>query len=257
MRSLIIGRGQIGQALLNIFSRYHETQIRDIEPVKVHGQVEILHIAYPYSEDFVRYTVKYMDEYKPKLTMIHSSVKIGTTDLCGEHVVHTPERGRHPNLDFEMREFPKFVAGRDCEDVRIAEQYFVECEWPVHTMFNPQATELYKLASNVHLALEVAWRQTVERMIEQIGHNAFPRLGYEEWEDSYNRGHRSLGQQQLLRPRLKPGPIGGHCLLPCLDILSESFKSPFFKAIKESNEKAQDEQRERDSDARETETVAR
>lgn len=237
MKSLIIGAGQIGQALHEIFREKHESYIRDVEPLPVEG-VEILHIAFPYDKWFVPQVLHYIEQYKPRLTMIHSSVAPGTTDQCGPHVVHTPERGRHPNLAFEMKQFPKFIGGRDDEDLLIAASFFRAVNWSVNLVKDPVSTELLKLLSNVHLGVEVAWRQEVEKMLNKFGVES--RV-YSDWETTYNNGHMAMGQKQLVRPKMRPEPIGGHCILPCTQILSEVYPSFVFDWILETNERTKKE----------------
>lgn len=245
MKSLVIGQGQIGMALHQIFSGAHECRIRDVlveanDPMGV----EVLHIAYPYSENFVEHTLAYIEWYKPRLTIIHSSVAVGTTDLCGPHVVHAPERGRYPNLAQEMAAFTKFVGGRQNDDRELARDYFAKCKWPVVLVDDPSWTELVKLLSNAHLGLEIAWRQEVRRIAKSFGLHG--HAVYNAWEDSYNRGHMALGHKQLVRPTVRPDPIGGHCILPCIDILSEQFSSEAFEFIRRSNAKREAEERSGD-----------
>lgn len=228
MKSLVIGAGQIGQALYEIFSLRHTCLIRDVEAF-VCPDVDVLHVAYPYSENFLDATQAYIQEYRPKLTIVHSSVPIGTTRKLGDGVVHSPERGRYPNLAFEMMQFPKFIGGVSVEDVKAAAKFFYDCEWPTVLIDNPDKTEALKLISNAHLGLEIAWRQEVDRILE--GQTA----EYDVWEDTYNKGHQWLGHRQLIRPRLGPMPIGGHCVLPCLEMLADRFKSLAFEFVRRSN----------------------
>ncbi len=243
MKSLVIGKGQIGSALFEIFSKAHECYIRDLEGLDLEG-VEVLHIAYPYSESFINQTREYIEKYRPRLTIIHSSVAVGTTIKCGEHVVHSPERGRHPNLAHEMKMFPKFVGGRNGKDLIMASQYLKACDWDVFLVTNPSWTELVKLMSNIHLGLEIAWRQEVNRIFKSFGGTLHDDIGvYEAWEDTYNEGHMALGHRQLIRPRLKSDPIGGHCILPCTDILASQFYSQAFEFIRRSNAKREEEVR--------------
>jgi len=39
------------------------------------------------------------------------------------------------------------------------------------------------------------------------------------------------------RPAISPGAIGGHCLIPNIELLLESYDSRFLRLLKESNEK--------------------
>lgn len=240
MKSLIIGAGQIGQALQEIFLKAHISFIRDVDDLHCED-VEILHIAFPYSEGFVDVTKAYIAEYRPKLTIIHSSVKVGTTEKCGAHVVHSPERGRYPHLSRQMQVFQKFVGGGDTADRLLAKKFFDALEWETVLVDDARWTELVKLLSNIHLGLEIAWRQEVDRISNVlIGMPA--SAVYTAWETSYNRGHAELGHRHLMRPIVNPGPIGGHCILPCTEILSTQFDSLLFRFIEGSNAKRKAEE---------------
>lgn len=232
MKVLIIGNGQIGQAIKNILSPFHDVHIRDLKDYPLTG-VDYLHICYPDSQSFVNDTKKYVEEYHPRLTLIHSSIGIGKTHDLGEGVVHCPIRGRHPHLTDQIPAFPIFVGGENKENVKEAAEYLAGCNLVCKMVYDSMATEACKILSNVHMGLEIAWRQEVGRIFEYLG---LDQRVYEEWEDSYNEGYRITNNEQLTRPRLRTDPIGGHCILECTDIIGKTFKSKAFEFIKESNE---------------------
>lgn len=237
MRSLVIGAGQVGSALYQVIKPYHESKIRDLEDLKM-SDVDVLHICYPDHEGFEKTTKDYIEQYKPRLTIINSSVAVGTTRRCGANVVYSPVRGRHPKLVDEMLKFPKFVAGKDFVMVRLAAEYFEKCGWKVHTSNSPETLELLKLLSNIHMGLEVAWRQEVGRI---LNHFEASEDDYEIWEDTYNQGYKEVGHDHLLRPRMRPDPIGGHCILECTNILRKQFESSALDFIVRSNDRAWNE----------------
>lgn len=242
MKGLIIGRGEVGSALHRVLSEHYNTEIRDVDHVEPAG-FEILHIAYPDGPMFVSTCQAYIDQYKPKLTVIHSSVSVGTTDKLGLiNVAHSPVRGRHPNLHREMRTFPKFIGGRDPATVTLAKKYFELAGWPVIVCGDPRATELIKMLSNVYLGLEIAWRQEVERMCK---HFSVDSAHYEAFELTYVNGYKKLDQEFFIRPQLSPKPIGGHCILPCTDLLGMQYPSKAFDFIRSSNAQAVSENKDK------------
>ena len=95
MKTLIIGAGEIGNALSDILSKSFNTLIRDKEDFKIQG-IEVLHICYPWSKDFIKSTREYIKEYQPKYTVIHSTVPVGTSRKLGSF--HSPVRGVEPDL---------------------------------------------------------------------------------------------------------------------------------------------------------------
>lgn len=246
MKGLIIGKGEVGTALLHVLSEYYPTEIRDVEDLEPNG-FEILHLAYPDGPNFVDAAKAYIHQYRPKLTVIHSSVRVGTTDkVDGEYVVHSPIRGRHPNLAEEMRVFPKFIGGRNANAVKMAQEYFMGANWPCFPVNDPRDTELVKMLSNIYLGYEIAWRQEVERICKTLGANV---RTYEDFESTYNQGYRELGQGQFIRPKLLPKPIGGHCILPCTELLATQYPSKAFDFIRSSNAQAVNEYKKAESAA--------
>lgn len=233
MKVLIIGNGQIGQAIQQIISPFHEVHIRDVGDYPL-AEVDFLHICYPDSMYFVGDTQDYIKQYKPKVTIIHSSIGIGKTANCGSHVVHAPVRGRHPHLAEQIPAFPIFIGGDSKADLQTVSDYLTGCNLVTVPVDDPTSTELVKLLSNIHMGLEIAWRQEVGRILERFG--VQPRV-YEHWEDSYNEGYRVTNNEQLTRPRMNVDPIGGHCILECTEILGKQFNSKAFEFITESNEK--------------------
>lgn len=243
MKNLIIGAGEVGSGLHQIFSKKHQTFIRDIEPrADDPSDIEVLHIAYPdFGDRFIPVTVDYMNDYKPKLTIIHSSVRPGTTETLtsfGYPIIHSPVRGRQPHLAEEMITYPKYVGSKHADWLDQAARFFRECNWPVVRINNSTSTELLKLLSNVHMGLEIAWRQEVERMLK---HFKIDREDYESWEQTYFVGYVLNQQTNLIRSQMRPDPIGGHCILECTALLKTLYPSEAFDFIGRSNEQTKRE----------------
>lgn len=234
MKTLIIGAGQVGSALKTVLEKKNRVYLKDLESLDLKG-VEVMHVCYPDQSRFIQTTKNYIKQYKPRLTIINSSVAVGTTRRCGDDVVYSPVRGRHPALDTEMLTFAKFSGCENGKKALKAAEYFQRSGWnEVYATDNPDALEYLKLMSNAHMGLEVAWRQEVQRMMKRFG---IDPNDYTHWEQTYSEGYRALGQFNMMRSIMKPGPIGGHCILPCTDILGKQFKSKAFDFILESNAK--------------------
>src|SRR5208283_1623680 len=96
---VVAGLGEIGKPLLDLASRDHDAVGVDISPAPRLEAVEILHVCYPFQiKDFVGETVRYIDLFKPRLTIINSTVAVGTTraiaERSGTDVVSSPVRGK-------------------------------------------------------------------------------------------------------------------------------------------------------------------
>ncbi len=89
---------------------------------KIPAKVDILQVCLPCSnpEKFADIIKGYVEQYKPKLTIINSTVPPGTTlkvaAVCKCLVAHSPTRGVHINSEhmiWEMKRWTKYVGGAD------------------------------------------------------------------------------------------------------------------------------------------------
>lgn len=232
---LVIGLGEIGLPLRDILARVYPTVGRDIEPMIVDGDINVLHICYPYQiADFAGSTTKYIDEYQPNLTVIHSTVVPGTTRrIAGEStkasVAYSPVRGKHSRMKEDLLKFSKFVAGVDPTSAQEASNHLKRAGFKVKLTSDCEALEMGKLVETTYFGLLVAWAQEVERSCKLLGVEYDEVLACSE-EVEY-----------LPSVIFRPGYIGGHCIIPNTYLLEEVRNSPFLDLIRNSNEKKRDE----------------
>ena len=115
---VVVGLGEVGKPLLELAARYHDAIGVDISPVERIEQVDILHVCYPFQiRDFVGETVRYIEHFRPTLTIVNSTVAIGTTraiaERTGAWVVNSPVRGKHARMLDELAIYTKFVGAID------------------------------------------------------------------------------------------------------------------------------------------------
>jgi UDP-N-acetyl-D-mannosaminuronate dehydrogenase len=93
------------------------------------------------------------------------------------------------------------------------------------TLSSPEAAELAKLTETTYFGLMIAWAQEVERYADQTG------ASYDEIVSFYEE----IG----FFPPVKytPGVIGGHCVMPNIELLRTMDDSQILNAIKASNAK--------------------
>ncbi len=126
---VVVGLGEVGKPLLELVSRHHDAIGVDISPVERIGQVDILHVCYPFQiKDFVGETVRYIELFQPTLTIINSTVAVGTTraiaERTGAAVVNSPVRGKHARMLEEVLSYTKFVGAMDIVAGEQAAQHF-------------------------------------------------------------------------------------------------------------------------------------
>ncbi|MBT4732915.1 hypothetical protein HOB87_13235 [Candidatus Woesearchaeota archaeon] len=208
----------------------HNAFIRDKEDLELKG-VEVLNICYPYSKDFVKITKKYIKQYKPKVTIIHSTVKAGTTSKCGDMVVHSPVHGKHPDLTGGIKTFTKYVGGDNTYAVYIADKFLKEAGIKTKIVANAKTSELSKVLCTSYYGWNILFMKEVAKICKKEG-VPFHEV-YTDWNWLYNVGYGKLDMPQFVRPVLDPiqGKIGGHCVVNNCDLL-DSFIT---RTIKEKN----------------------
>src|SRR5690348_1923091 len=125
----VIGLGEVGRPLFELMSRYHQTIGVDIEPVELLAPVRFLHICYPFEiTDFISETIRYIGIFKPKLTIVNSTVGIGTTraiaEQTGAAIVNSPIRGKHARMLAELKNYTKYIGALDDESGEMAAEHF-------------------------------------------------------------------------------------------------------------------------------------
>lgn len=227
---VVIGLGEVGKPLFELISRHHQTIGVDISPPSEHiEQVDILHVCYPFQiKDFVGETVRYIQLFKPELTVVNSTVGVGTTRLIAKRsnsaVVNSPVRGKHARMFEELCEYTKFVGAIGSDDGRRAAEHFESLGLKTRILSSPEATELAKLTETTYFGLMIAWAQELERFCDQSDTH------YEEVLAFYD--------EIKFFPSVKyfPGIIGGHCVMPNIEIMKKRYRSLFLEAIQASND---------------------
>jgi len=226
---MVVGLGEIGKPLLEVISRHHKTVGVDVgPPVEPPGDIDIMHICYPFRiNDFIGETARYITRYNPNLTVIHSTVAVGTTravsERTGTAVVNSPVRGKHTRMAADLLRYDKFVGGADAASAERAARHFESVGMRTRVLSSPEATELAKLTETTYFGLIIAWAQEVERYCDQLG------LNYDEIVSIY--------EEVPFFPPVKyfPGVIGGHCVMSNIEILGRMVQSDILEAIESSN----------------------
>jgi UDP-N-acetyl-D-mannosaminuronate dehydrogenase len=172
--------------------------------------------------------MEYIDQYRPALTIINSTVAPGTTRSIatesGTAVVHSPIRGKHARMQEELSHYTKFVGALDLASGQLAVEHFDRVGMKTKLLASPEASEIAKLTETTYFGLLIAWAQEVERYCMELGTN------YDDVVSFYD--------EIKFFPPVKyfPGVTGGHCVMPNIAILLQRFPSGLLQAIVQSNE---------------------
>lgn len=219
--NLVIGLGEIGKAIQAVLS-CDGIDKNDTAPKM---KYDIIHICIPWSDAFVDVVIGYQEQFNPEVTVIHSTVPIGTSDALG--AVHSPVRGVHPNLEQGVRQFVKFFGGKDA---LIPAQVFLERGVKVQTTGDARNTEAGKIWSTTQYGAQILLQKEIYEFCEKHGLDF--DVVYTKFNRTYNQGYDELGLTQFCRPVLKnyPGPIGGHCVVPNCHLINSETPTKIIKA---------------------------
>ena len=266
---LIVGLGEIGHTLFALFSEakdsfavfgldLDEARMREFGQSRseIPSKIDTLHVCIPCpaQERFSNIVAGYIEEYKPKLTIIDSTVPPGTTMKVAEHgkflVAHSPSRGVHKSAEhmiWEMKRWIKYVGGANPAAADAARAHFEKLGLKVKVLKSCTETELAKLFETTYRAWMIACFQEMHRISRAFG------ADFDETVDFLEDTHRL----RFDRPVMFPNVIGGHCLIPNTELLLKSYDSEFLRLILESNEKRKQEVKDKAVEAEVRKVTAR
>ncbi len=229
--SMVVGIGEVGGALAELIEQAFPVWRQDLEPLEFTGPVDVMHLCIPYrsAEQFEQTAIHYIESFKPRLTIINSTVVPGTTRALakrsGRAVAFSPVRGKHANMKQDLMRYVKFVAAPDAGAAEVALEYFQEIGMKTRRIRQVEALELAKLAETTYFGILIAFAQELNRYAGRAGAN------YAEVADFFEE------IDFLPSKRYFPGFIGGHCVIPNIHLLQRLAPSSLFEAILDSNQR--------------------
>ena len=244
---LIVGLGEVGHTLFDLFEETGKFDVYglDLDKEKMRGiaggkkppdKPDFMHVCIPCMEPekFIRTTKEYMEKFRPKLTIIDSTIPPGTTERIFKKMqmplAHSPVRGMHESLETmkrDVRFWKKYVGGVTEESAEEARKHFEKLGLKVKVLKSPAETELAKLFETIFRAWMIASFQEMHRISRHF------KADFNEVVDMLEDIHRV----DLNKPLHFPDVIGGHCLIPNTEMLLKSYDSEFLRLILRSNEK--------------------
>ncbi len=224
--SLILGAGEVGLSLQEILSTQYVVRIFNEHQQPEDEKFEIMHICFPYSDKFEDEVKRYQEKYKPKFTVIHSTVPPGTSRRLNS--IHSPIIGIHPHLEQSIKTFVKYLSGDQASEVA---DYFRRAGLKVYLFDKQETTELLKIMDTTFYGVCLEYTKEVKTQCDKLG---VPFEAWTVWTEQYNQGYKKLGYPEFTRPNLVPiqKRLGGHCVLQNTELLDNDFTS----LIKKRNE---------------------
>jgi len=224
-KHLVIGNGEIGSAIVDIFKTKFDVEVYDIVdgPPEKQGLVDIMHICIPYSDTFITDVIDYVGIYKPRNVVIHSTVAVGTTGTIRQNtgsvpVFHSPVRGKHPKLINEIKsKFIKYLSfdNLDCNGAIEVSAVFKKAGIVVKMVSNTMRTELGKLLSLARYGVYLALAKEQEDICDKLGLSYLDVVT--DFEITRNKGVKEELKQPVLTPFIDY--VGGHCVCEITELL--------------------------------------
>lgn len=229
-KDIVIGLGEIGKPILQVLSKSFLTVGYDINPELMNKKQfldkkdipnDFLHICIPFSKNFVKTIEKLNNEFSPKSIVIHSTVSPYTTEQIQKKisvpVLYSATRGVHKRMLNDLKRYTKFFSVYDWAPnskwaIKIYKNRLRNANINSKKLSTPLTLELAKIIVDTSYYGWLINYAQVSNMIAKKHH-----VDYDEMWSFSDEIHKFLGN----RPKLFPGFIGGHCVIPNLSLIDE------------------------------------
>ena len=229
--TLVIGLGEVGGALADVLERSQPVLRHDIEPVEIEESIGVAHLCFPFQSrgQFEKIAIDYLERFRPKLAIINSTVLPGTTRRVAAATkvatAYSPVRGKHAHMADDLVRYRKFVSAIDVDSARLAEQHFERAGIQTRRTNRVETLELAKLAETTYFGILIAYAQELNRFCERVDGDYYEVTNFFDEIDF------------LPRVRYFPGFIGGHCVVPNINLMLQIGESAMLDAVLDSNRK--------------------
>ena len=242
MTDIILGMGEVGETLFDLLvERDFDCMGIDVDTSKCRNysenttivNPEYLHVCLPGElSEFVDITLNWINKIEGlKAVLVHSTVKPGTTKDIQEKsktlVLFSPVRGVHRRFLEDIKKYTKFIASDNKEieqEIKLdLEKRFQKIDW----MSTTKTAELAKiLVDTTYYGWLINYAQITKMICEKED------VDFDEMWKFADEIHENLGN----RPKMYPGIIGGHCVIPNLNLIDNE-NLDMIKKINEVYEK--------------------
>ena len=229
-KDIVIGLGEIGTPLYKLFSKSFLVEGYDINPKLIPKNlkknellpVRFLHICIPYTKNFNSQIIRLEKKICPQGIIIHSTIKPSTTSTIQKKlhvpVIYSATRGVHERMLNDMKKYTKFFAiENNAPNKKWACSEFMKLlkksGLKAKRMSTPMTLELGKILCDTSY---YGWLINFAQITKVIADKK--NIDYDEMWSFSDEIHTFLGN----RPKMFPGFIGGHCVIPNLELLNDN-----------------------------------
>ena len=225
MTDIILGMGEVGKTIFDLLvERKFDCVGIDIDISKcknysknnVIENPECIHVCLSGElEEFTDIVLNWINKIEGlQVVLIHSTIKPGTTKYIQEKskipILFSPIRGVHKRFLEDVKKYTKFISSDDKQlDPKIKndlEERFKKVDW----MSTTKTAELAKiLVDTTYYGWLINYAQITKMICEK------EEVDFDELWKFADEIHENLGN----RPKMYPGIIGGHCVIPNLNLI--------------------------------------
>jgi len=225
MTDIVLGMGEVGETLFHLLEERNIDSIGiDVDSSKCKNyskndhikNPEYLHVCLPGElSEFTDITLNWINKIEGlEVVLVHSTVKPGTTKKIQEKskipILFSPVRGVHKRFLDDIKKYTKFISSdKENIDPKIKldlEKRFKKIDW----MSTTKTAELAKiLVDTTYYGWLINYAQITKMICEKEG------IDFDEMWKFADEIHENLGN----RPKMYPGIIGGHCVIPNLNLI--------------------------------------
>ncbi|CAE6488115.1 hypothetical protein [Candidatus Nitrosotenuis uzonensis] len=229
-KDVVAGLGEIGAPILHLLSKKSNVVGYDINPdlvdqtsLKKYTAIptNFLHICIPFTKTFESNIRDLFVKFQPKGIVIHSTISPGTTEKLqltfSIPIIYSATRGLHRRMLYDLKRYTKFYAiSEKAPNKQWATKTYTKLmkKSGIKTkqMSNPITLELAKIVVDTsYYGWLINYAQLSNMLALKHG------VDYDEMWSFADEIHKFLGN----RPKMFPGFIGGHCVIPNLELINE------------------------------------
>ena len=227
-KDVVVGLGEIGLPILKLLSKQNNVVGYDIDKKLMNNvkftkfqdtQTSFLHIAIPVTQKFITNVIALFKKFSPECIVIHSTISPGTTEYLQKKmsipIIYSATRGVHKSMLRDLKRYTKFfvISSNAPKKQWAASTYskkMKSCGIKTQKMSKPETSELAKIICDTSY---LGWLINYAQISNTLAQNY--KVNYDEMWEFSDEIHKFLGN----RPKMYPGFIGGHCVIPNLDLI--------------------------------------
>jgi len=229
-KNIVAGLGEIGYPIFKLLQKSTLTIGYDVNEKLMNTkeflkheslQTSFLHICIPFNPNFEKNIIDLTKKFLPECIVIHSTVSPQTTknlqNKLSIPVIYSATRGIHKRMLSDLKKYTKFYAlEKNAPKKQWASSEYSKlmkkCGVRTKKLSDPITLELAKIVVDTsYYGWLINYAQISNMIAKKHG------VDFDEMWSFADEIQKYLGN----RPKMFPGFIGGHCVIPNLSLINE------------------------------------